>query len=145
MRLGRGGMASCCYKRSCAAGKCPHARARGSKPPTHADVPEGCENYVFLDSSYSSMKFSINKSVTARWSRQLWQVIAEALTELAVQLRGPSKTVGLDESRFCRSKYNRGKRYPQQWVFGGTYRETGDASVVPVENRSSQTLLLVVQ
>ncbi|KFD59231.1 hypothetical protein M514_28590 [Trichuris suis] len=87
----------------------------------------------------------MNKSVTARWKRYLRQVVAEALGEAPVQLGGPSRTVELDESLFSRSKYNRGKKYPQQWVFRGTCRETGEASVVPVENRSSRTLLPIMQ
>ncbi|KFD61344.1 hypothetical protein M514_12055 [Trichuris suis] len=90
-------------------------------------------------------ELGINKSVRARWDSHLLQVIAEALTEAPVQHGGPSRIVELDESLFSRSKYNRGKRYPQQWVFGGTCRETGDAFVVPVEDRSSQTPLPIIQ
>ncbi|KFD61561.1 hypothetical protein M514_26249 [Trichuris suis] len=90
-------------------------------------------------------ELGMNKSVTARWNRHLRPVVAEALGEAPVQLGGSSKTVEFDESLFSRSKYNRGKRYPQQWVFGGTCRKTGEAFVVPVEDRSSRTLLPIIQ
>ncbi|KFD62106.1 hypothetical protein M514_25708 [Trichuris suis] len=65
-------------------------------------------------------ELGINNSLTAHWNRHLRQVVAEALAEEPVQLRGPSRAVELDESLFSRSKYDRGKRYPQQWVFRGT-------------------------
>ncbi|KFD49642.1 hypothetical protein M514_09474 [Trichuris suis] len=48
---------------------------------------------------------------------------------------GNPGTVELDETLFCRRKYNRGRYYArQQWVFGGTCRESGESFVVPVEN-----------
>ncbi|KFD49663.1 hypothetical protein M514_09495 [Trichuris suis] len=145
MRPGRGGMASCCYKRSC----CNEVsvRARGSKPPTHAEAPEGCGRryqkavkVMFLWSrGYSSVKFcedelgsGINKSVTARRNRRLRQVVAEALAEAPMQLGGPSRTVEHDESLFSlgSSEAHAGKLATPllyQW------------------NRSSQILLPVIQ
>ncbi|KFD66315.1 hypothetical protein M514_09491 [Trichuris suis] len=118
MRQGRGGMAWCCYKRSC------------------------CREVSIRTGTWFER---INKSVTARWNRHLRQVVVEALAEAPVQLGGPSRNVELDQFLFSRSKYNRGKRYPQQWVFRGTCRETGDAFVVPLEDQSSQTLLPSIQ
>ncbi|KFD44707.1 hypothetical protein M513_14416 [Trichuris suis] len=47
MRLGRGGMAWCCYKRSCRREVSISTGTWFEAPPTHAEFPEGCENFFF--------------------------------------------------------------------------------------------------
>ncbi|KFD59963.1 hypothetical protein M514_11333 [Trichuris suis] len=104
MRLGRGGIAWCCYKRSCRR-----------------------EVSIRMGTWFENKR-----------TKRSWNSMCQTATY-------PWKVVELDEFLFSRSKYNRGKRYPQQWGFGGTCRETGDAFVVPVEEQSSQTLLSIIQ
>ncbi|KFD59095.1 hypothetical protein M514_00258, partial [Trichuris suis] len=99
----------------------------------------------------SSQKFcktqlGLNESTTAHWNRHLRSVSAEAVGEVSHPIGGPSNTVELDETLFCRRKYNRGRQYGRhQWVFGGTCRETGESFVELAENRSAATLLPIVQ
>ncbi|KFD50045.1 hypothetical protein M513_09005 [Trichuris suis] len=131
-----------------------HTHGHAVRGPRHMLNFQKAVRIIFLSRGYSSMKFCedelrMNKSVTARWNRHLRQVVAEALAGAPVQLGRPSRIMELDESLLTRSKYNRGKRYPQKWVFGGTtggitFQETGDAFVVPVEDRSSLTLLPII-
>lgn len=58
---------------------------------------------------------------------------------------GPGKTVEIDESKFGKRKYHRGKRVEGQWVFGGFERESGESFMVPVEKRDTNTLLPIIQ
>ncbi|KFD67368.1 hypothetical protein M514_05249, partial [Trichuris suis] len=98
----------------------------------------------------SSMRFCkkhlrLDNSVTVRWNRHLRAVAAQAVGEVSHPIGGPSKTIELDETLFCRRKFNRGRQYGRrQWVFGGTCRETGESFVELVENRSAATLLPIV-
>ena len=59
---------------------------------------------------------------------------------------GPKKIVEIDESKFGKSKYNRGRYVEGQWVFGGVERGPGGRCfLVPVENRSAETLTAIIR
>ena len=61
------------------------------------------------------------------------------------KIGGEGLTVEIDESKFGKRKYNKGKRVEGQWVFGGICRETGDFFTVPVERRDADTLLPIIK
>ena len=61
------------------------------------------------------------------------------------QLGGEGGVVEIDESKFGKRKYNKGKRVKGQWVFGGIQRSNGDFFVVPVEARNKVTLLAAIK
>ena len=46
---------------------------------------------------------------------------------------------------FIAGKYHRGERVEGQWVFGGVERDTGKCFLEPVENRSAQTLMTLIE
>lgn len=58
---------------------------------------------------------------------------------------GVGKIVEIDEAKFGKRKYNRGRRIEGKWVFGGIERDTKKVFLVPVENRTSETLLTVIK
>jgi transposase-like protein len=60
------------------------------------------------------------------------------------KIGGPNKIVEIDESKFGRCKYHRGLPVNEQWVFGGVERETGKTFVVPVPDRTADTLMAVI-
>lgn len=60
-------------------------------------------------------------------------------------LGGLGRTVEIDESKFGRRKYNRGKHVEGQWVFGLIERETARTVLVPVDLRNREILLPIIQ
>lgn len=60
------------------------------------------------------------------------------------QIGGPNCVVEVDEAKFGKRKFNRGRIVEGQWVLGGICRETRDAFLVPVEDRSAATLLPII-
>ena len=67
------------------------------------------------------------------------------MIENSVKLGGPGKIVEIDESKFGKRKYHRGHHVEGQWVFGGYERGTGRTFMVPVEDRSAETLLPIIK
>ncbi len=68
------------------------------------------------------------------------------LIENSEQIGGKGIEIEIDESKFGRRKYYRGKRVDGQWVLGG--REKLDKCkvfMVPVEDRSAATLIPIIE
>ena len=61
------------------------------------------------------------------------------------QIGGENVIVEIDESKFGKRKYNRGKRVEGQWVFGGIEQENkSKCFMVCVEDRSADTLVPLI-
>lgn len=58
---------------------------------------------------------------------------------------GPGCIVEIDEAKFGKRKYNRGRVVEGQWVFGGICRETKDCFFVAVQDRTAETLLALIK
>ena len=56
-------------------------------------------------------------------------------------ISGPGVEVEIDESKFGKRKYNRGRVVDGHWVFGGIERGSGKCFLVEVEKRDAATLL----
>ena len=61
------------------------------------------------------------------------------------ELGGPNMTVEIDESKFGRRKYHRGHPVKVQWVFGGVECDSGRTFLVPVLDRTADTLMGVIR
>jgi transposase-like protein len=60
------------------------------------------------------------------------------------KIGGRNKTVEIDESKFGRRKYHMGHPVKGQWVFGVVERESGKMFLVPVPDRTADTLKVVM-
>ncbi|XP_066970137.1 uncharacterized protein [Macrobrachium rosenbergii] len=79
------------------------------------------------------------------WSSYSREVLVQWCIQQKKQIGGPSTTVEIDEAKFGKQKYNVGRVVEGQWVFGGVCRQTREFFMVPVDNRSSATLLAVIK
>jgi transposase-like protein len=61
-----------------------------------------------------------------------------------IVIGGPNTTVEIDESLFTRRKNCVGRVLPQQCVFGGICRQTGECFMFTVPGRMAATLLPII-
>ena len=66
-----------------------------------------------------------NGGTIVDWFNFCREVCTEILITDSEQIGGPNTIVEIDESKFGKRKYNRGKRVDGIWVFGGIERNTG--------------------
>lgn len=85
------------------------------------------------------------KNTVADWNSFCREVTFDGMIVKKCLLGGVGRIVEIDESKFGKRKYHRGHRVEGQWVFGGYERETGSCFLIPVEDRSSSTLLEIIK
>ena len=61
------------------------------------------------------------------------------------QIGGHNLTVEINESKFRKRKYNRGRVIEGQWVLGGICRETKEVFLTTVQSRDSDTLIPIIK
>jgi len=76
--------------------------------------------------------------------REVCQVVLEEQSE---PIGGPGKVVEIDESKFGKRKYHRGKRVDGAWVFGGIERNSTPIKCffLTVPDRSAATLIPLIK
>ena len=80
------------------------------------------------------------------WYNYCREVCADRImNHHAGPIGGPGTTVEIDESKFGKMKYHRGRPIEGKWVFGGICRETKACFLVPVERRDRDTLLPIIR
>lgn len=89
---------------------------------------------------FCSKEFDMSSATIVDWKNYLREVCAASLLKTPTVIGGKGLTVEIDESCFSRRKYNRGRTYPQQWVFGGICRETKECFLYTVPDRTRATL-----
>ena len=81
-----------------------------------------------------------SSSTIADWGQYCKEAMLEYVKGSSQKIGGPNKTVEIDESKFGRRKNGKG----EQWVFGGVERESGKTFLVPVQDRTADTLMAVI-
>jgi len=58
---------------------------------------------------------------------------------------GENHTIEINETLYSKSKYHQGRLLNQQWIFGGICRETNEIIAYLVPDRSSVTLMEIIE
>jgi len=72
---------------------------------------------------------------------QNFQLLAQWLDKDNTMLGGSGKIIEIDEAKIGKRKYHRDRVLRGQWVFGGYKRDSGRIFIVPVKDRTVETLL----
>jgi len=86
-----------------------------------------------------------SNSTGVDWYNFCREVCLQIIIQDSKKVGGPGKTVEIDESKFGKRKYHRGKRVEGAWVFGGIERESRESFFEVVADRSAETLIPIIQ
>lgn len=84
-------------------------------------------------------------STIVDWCHFSREVCATILETESGPIGGIGKIVEIDESKFGKRKYHRGRRVDGVWVFGGIERGSRKCFLVTVEDRSAATLIPIIK
>ena len=88
----------------------------------------------------------IKKNTTVFWCNKIREMMANfVLKEADVRIGGKGKIVEVDVSCFTRSKSRKGRKSPQQWVFGGIERGSKKMFLVKVKYRDTVSLIAQIR
>ena len=89
-----------------------------------------------------SSESQLSKAAVADWLSFCREACLETIArETPKLLVGLGLTVEVDESKFGKKKYNKGRLVEGQWVIGGICRETGDVFLAVCPETVSYTHL----
>ena len=88
---------------------------------------------------YISLQISNKTSID--WYNFVRDICAQYFIDHPSVIGGPGIEVEIDESKFGKRKYNRGRQVDGHWVFGGIERVSGECFLVEVQQRDANTLL----
>jgi hypothetical protein len=66
------------------------------------------------------------------------------LGDCCKKISGPQKTVQIEESKFGQHKYHTDHPVKGEWVFGSVEHESGRTFLIPISDRSADTLMNVI-
>ncbi len=91
-------------------------------------------------------ELGVSSATTVDWFMFHREICESEILDSSQPIGGPGVTVQIDESKFGKRKFNRGRKVDGQWVFGG--REEIDRKkifMVPVEKRDRETLVPIIK
>ena len=80
--------------------------------------------------------------VAIDWFNFIRDVCAQYFLDHPIAIGGPGKIVEIDESKFGKRKYNRGRMLDGHWVFGGIERGTTKSFMIVVDDQTPPTIYL---
>ncbi|KAF8788525.1 hypothetical protein HNY73_006557 [Argiope bruennichi] len=94
---------------------------------------------------YVVNELKLNKNTVADWFMFCREVCMNAIANDSVKIGGVNVIVEIDESKFGKIKYGRGKSVNVQCVFGSIERGTNKCFFRVVEGRTKEELLCVIK
>lgn len=79
------------------------------------------------------------------WNSFCREVVVFGSYQSNLKIGGPNIIVEIDETKLGKRKYHRGHRVEGQWVFGGVERDSGKSFMLPVPDRTRQTLEALIK
>jgi transposase-like protein len=90
-------------------------------------------------------EIGISSATAVDWQSFCREICIDFIDKHSSKLAGPGKIVEIDEAKIGKRKYNRGRYIEGQWVFGGIERDTRNFFIVPVPDRTANTLLEIIK
>jgi len=90
-------------------------------------------------------ELGISRQTIVDWYNFCREVCCTILEDCSGKIGGVGHIVEIDESKFGKRKYHRGKRVDGVWVFGGIDRETKACFFSCVEDRKADTLVKLIK
>ncbi|GBP41528.1 hypothetical protein EVAR_20333_1 [Eumeta japonica] len=91
-------------------------------------------------------KLQIGTHTVTDWSNFIREVLEYwVIRNSPTKLGGIDKIVEIDEAKFGKRKYNRGRIVDGEWVFGGLERSSKKVFMELVPDRSANTLLQMIK
>jgi len=94
---------------------------------------------------FTKEKYSLSSNTVADWSMFCRENMLVFMAGCSEKLSGPNKIVEIVESKFGRRKYHRRHPIKGQWVFGGVERDSSRTFLVPVPDRTADTLVAIIR
>ncbi|XP_076106327.1 uncharacterized protein LOC143074994 [Mytilus galloprovincialis] len=98
-----------------------------------------------IDQEFVKHQLSICNQTIVAWYNYCREVCIEILEIDSEKIGGENVIVEIDESKFGKRKYHKGRRVEGQWVFGGIERDSKKSFFASVENRTKETLLKLIK
>ncbi|ODM87007.1 putative transposase-like protein [Orchesella cincta] len=94
-----------------------------------------------------SGQLGVSKDAAIDWYSFCRQICYDTVSDLDICIGGPGLHVELDESHIFKRKYNRGRQLAFQhvWIFGAICRESKEAFVQVVADRTGATLWPIIR
>lgn len=90
-------------------------------------------------------ELQVSSKTVVDWSNFCREVCIGWVHDNSEKLGGEGKIVEIDEAKFGRRKYNRGRVIEGHWVFGAIERESKKVFLRPVPSRDKETLLEIIK
>ncbi|ETO99931.1 hypothetical protein F441_22643, partial [Phytophthora nicotianae CJ01A1] len=89
----------------------------------------------------------VNEQATMQWYTYCRDVCSKEMLSIPTQIGGEGHVVEIDETSLKKkSKYNRGKHFPDYWLFGGVDRTSNRwFGIVTYEDRTKPTLSAIMK
>mgnify|MGYP002224293830 CR=1 FL=1 len=112
-------------------------------------IAEFCASWLLVHNprnNYLMQELHLAQETVTNWSSFCRQVCEDWVQENSHPIGGPGVIVEIDEAKFGKRKYNRGRRIEGQWVFGAVERDNPKKFfMIPVERRDEETLVRIIQ
>lgn len=108
-----------------------------------------CVHYLLLNpphQKFIAKEMTLTPHTVVDWSSFIREVLVYWCVQNSSELLGgPGTVVEVDETKFGRRKYHKGRLITGQWVFGGIQRDNKHLFMETVADRSKQTLLSIIK